>query len=158
MLGKEEIDALTTEHAQAPHLRKLQQTLAKDITIRVHSEKDYETAIKASSILFGNSTTDDLVSLDETMLLNVFEGIPQVTISRETYAATPTVTDLLSEVSQSIIFPSKGEARKMIQGGGVSINKEKISDAAARPVYALLHDKYLLVQKGKKNYYLICIQ
>ena len=158
MLDKEEIDALITEHAQAPHLRKLQQTLAKDITIRVHSVKDYETAIKASSILFGNSTTDDLVSLDESMLLHVFEGIPQVVISKETYTATATVTDLLSDLTQGIIFTSKGEARKMIQGGGVSINKEKISDAAAKPAYALLHNKYLLVQKGKKNYYLICIQ
>ncbi len=158
MLGKEEIDSLIADHSQAPHLRKLQQTLAKDITIRVHSVQDYEVALKASSILFGNSTTEDLASLDESTLLNVFEGVPQVTISKEVYASTATVTDLLSEVSQGIIFTSKGEARKMIQGGGVSINKEKVVDTNAKPTYTLLQNKYVLVQKGKKNYYLICLQ
>lgn len=158
MLGKEEIDVLIAEHTQAPHLRKLQQTLAKDITIRVHSVQDYEVALKASSILFGNSTTEDLASLDESTLLNVFEGVPQVAISKEEYTSTATVTDLLSEVSQGIIFPSKGEVRKMIQGGGVSINKQKVVDASTQPAYALLQNKYLLVQKGKKNYYLIVVQ
>lgn len=158
MLSKEEIDGLIAEHAQAPHLRKLQQALAKDITMRVHSVQDYETAIKASAILFGNSTTEDLASLNESTLLTVFEGVPQVTISKDTYAATGSVTDLLSDVSQGIIFTSKGEARKMIQGGGVSINKEKVVDPANKPAYNLLQNKYLLVQKGKKNYYLICLQ
>jgi tyrosyl-tRNA synthetase len=157
-LAKVEIDALITEHAQAPHLRKLQQALAKDITIRVHSEKDFETALKASSILFGNSTTNDLTSLDENTLLSVLEGVPQVTISRNVYDTVATTTDLLSETTQGIIFPSKGEARKMIQGGGVSVNKEKIVDGAVKPVYQLLQKKYLLVQKGKKNYYLIVVE
>jgi len=155
MIGKEEINSLIAAHTQAPHLRKLQQTLAKDITIRVHSVQDYEVALKASSILFGNSTTEDLVSLDESTLLNVFEGVRQVAISKEVYTSTATVTDLLSEVSQGIIFPSKGEARKMIQGGGVSINKQKVVDASTQPAYALLQNKYLLVQKGKKNYFII---
>lgn len=155
MIGKEEINSLIAEHTQAPNLRKLQQTLAKDITIRVHSVQDYEVALKASSILFGNSTTEDLASLDESTLLNVFEGVPQVAISKEAYTSTATVTDLLSEVSQGIIFPSKGEARKMIQGGGVSINKQKVVDASTQPAYALLQNKYLLVQKGKKNYFII---
>jgi tyrosyl-tRNA synthetase len=158
MLGKVEIDNLIAEHAQAPHLRKLQQALAKDITVRVHSITDYETAVKASSILFGNSTTGDLTSLDENTLLNVFEGVPQVVISKQDFEKVATVTDLLSEVTQGSIFSSKGEARKMIQGGGVSINKEKVSDATAKPIYTLLQNKYLLVQKGKKNYYLICVQ
>lgn len=155
MLDKEEIANLITEHTQAPHLRKLQQALAKDITIRVHSEADYEAAVKASSILFGNSTTEDLASLDENTLLNVFEGVPQVVINKHDFENVTSVTDLLSELTQGAIFSSKGEARKMIQGGGVSINKEKISDATAKPIYALLHNKYLLVQKGKKNYFIV---
>ncbi len=155
---RNEIEGLIADHATAPHLRKLQQALAKDITIRVHSENDYETALKASSILFGNSTADDLKSLDENTLLNVFEGVPQVSISRTSYDNAATVTDLLSEVTQGIIFPSKGETRKMIQGGGVSINKEKITDANTKPDYSLLSDRYLLVQKGKKNYFLIIIE
>lgn len=155
---KDEIEGLIADHATAPHLRKLQQALAKDITIRVHSESDYQTALKASSILFGNSTADDLKSLDENTLLNVFEGVPQVSISKTNYENAATVTDLLSEVTQGIIFPSKGETRKMIQGGGVSINKEKITDANVKPGYALLSNRYLLVQKGKKNYYLIIIE
>lgn len=156
--NKEEIDALTAEHAAAPHLRVLQTALAKDITTRVHSQADLEQAIKASSILFGNSVTEDLISLDEDTLLAVFEGVPQVTISKSTYQTANTVTDLLSELTQSIIFPSKGEARKMIQGGGVSINKIKLTDVAAKPSFSLLQNKYLLAQKGKKNYYLIIVE
>lgn len=157
-LTREEIDALTAEHAQAPQLRKLQQALAKDITIRVHSEADYTNAIKASNILFGNSTTEELQSLDEDTLLSVFEGVPQVVISKREYESTPTVTDLLSAVTKGVIFPSKGEARKMIQGGGVSINKSKIEDGNIKPSYGLLQNKYLLAQKGKKNYYLVVIE
>jgi tyrosyl-tRNA synthetase len=136
--NREAIDTLIQEHAQAPHLRKLQLELAKDITLRVHSKTDYEMAIQASSILFGNSVTEDLVSLDEDTLLAVFEGVPQVTISRSSLEASSTVTDLLSEVTKSVIFPSKGEARKMIQGGGVSINKIKVSDANQKPVFDLI--------------------
>ncbi len=158
LLSKDEIEALLLEHAQAPHLRKLQQALAKDITIRVHSEKDFETALKASSILFGNSTTDDLISLDENTLLSVLEGVPQVTISKNVYESVATVIDLLSETTQGIIFPSKGEARKMIQGGGVSVNKEKVVDGTIKPAYKLLQQKYLPIQKGKKNYYLIVVE
>lgn len=155
---KAEIEALSAEHATAPHLRVLQTALAKDITARVHSPADLEQAIKASSILFGNSVTEDLISLDEDTLLAVFEGVPQVTISKSTYESANTVTDLLSELTQSIIFPSKGEARKMIQGGGVSINKIKLTDVAAKPSFSLLQNKYLLAQKGKKNYYLIIVE
>jgi tyrosyl-tRNA synthetase len=152
---KEEIDAITSEHTVAPHFRKLQQALAKDITIRVHSVSDYEAAVKASSILFGNSVTEDLQVLDEDTLLSVFEGVPQVIISKEALQQCNTVTDLLSEITQSKIFPSKGEARKMIQGGGVSINKIKLTDPNEKPAFSLLQNKYLLAQKGKKNYYLI---
>lgn len=153
--GKDEIDSLVKEHANAPHLRKLQQALAEDITIRVHSRDELNRAVKASSILFGQSTTTDLEELDEATLLNVLEGVPQVTIARSEFERQPPVTDLLSEVSRGVIFPSKGEARKMIQGGGVSINKIKISDPGMKCTFRLLHNRYLLAQKGKKNYYLI---
>jgi tyrosyl-tRNA synthetase len=156
-LTRAEIEALDQEHQQAPHLRKLQQVLAKDITIRVHSESDYTIAVKASNILFGNSTTEELQSLDEDTLLSVFEGVPQVTIARSEFENCPNVVDLLSVVSGNAIFPSKGEARKMLQAGGVSINKQKVADGNARPDFDLLQEKYLLAQKGKKNYYLIVI-
>jgi tyrosyl-tRNA synthetase len=158
LMGKGEIESLISEHATAPHLRKLQQVLAKDITIRVHSEADYETAIKASSILFGSSTTEDLQSLTEETLLSVMEGVPQALISRSALEACSTTIDLLSEATGNVIFPSKGEARKMIQGGGVSINKTKVDDGNKKPDYKLLQSKYMLAQKGKKNYYLIVVQ
>jgi tyrosyl-tRNA synthetase len=157
-LTKEEIEIISAEHQLAPHLRKLQVELAKDITVRVHSKEEYAKAVNASSILFGNSVTEDLQSLDEDTLLAVFEGVPKMTISRSSLDNCPSVTDLLSEVTQAAIFHSKGEARKMIQGGGVSINKIKISDAAQKPVFDLLQNKYLLAQKGKKNYYLIIVE
>lgn len=158
LLRKNEIDELLAEHGTAPHLRKLQQALAKDITIRVHSSSDYETAVKASAILFGNSTTGDLETLGENTLLSVMEGVPQTTISRSAYEACANTIDLLSETTGNIIFPSKGEARKMIQGGGVSINKIKIEDGTKKTSFTLLQGKYLLAQKGKKNYYLIVVQ
>ncbi len=154
---KEEIESLIAEHTLAPHARKLQLELAKDITIRVHSQEEYEGAVKASNILFGNSVTEDLQSLDEDTLLSVFEGVPQTSITRASLESTATITDLLSELTQGKIFPSKGEARKMIQGGGVSINKIKISDPNQKPDFKLLQDRYLLAQKGKKNYYLITV-
>jgi tyrosyl-tRNA synthetase len=155
--GKEEIEQLITEHAKAPHERKLQQELAREITIRVHSQEDYDQVVKASSILFGNSVTEDLQSLDEDTLLSVFEGVPQVNITRASLESCSSVTDLLSELTLQIIFSSKGEARKMIQGGGVSINKTKLTDAAQKPDFKLLQNRYLLAQKGKKNYYLIIV-
>lgn len=152
---KDEIDSLAAEHAKAPHERKLQSALAKDITVRVHSEEDYNAAVKASNILFGNSTTDDLKSLSEDTFLAVFDGVPQSTISRATYNELPTVTDLLTQCS---VFTSKGEARKMIQGGGVSVNKTKVEDPNAKPSFDLIQNKYLIAQKGKKNYYLIIVE
>jgi tyrosyl-tRNA synthetase len=155
---QEEIDGLIAEHAAAPHLRKLQQALAHDITVLVHSQQDYDQAVKASNILFGNSTTEELQSLDEDTLLSVLEGVPQAVISRSSFETCASVTDLLSTVTEGIIFPSKGEARKMIQAGGVSINKEKLSDPGQKASFNFLQDKYLLAQKGKKNYYLIVIK
>lgn len=156
--SEEEIKGLIAEHQTAPHLRTLQQALAKEITVRVHSQADLDVALKASAILFGNSTTDDLRSLDEETLLNVLEGVPQATISQSAWQNCTSVIDLLSEATGGIIFPSKGEARKMIQGGGVSINKTKVEDGNSKPSYTLLQNKYLLAQKGKKNYYLIIIE
>lgn len=157
LLSKEKIEALEAEHNEAPHLRKLQKALAEDITVRVHSEEDLKTAINASNILFGKSTTEDLESLDEDTLLSVFEGVPQVQVTKADLDQTENAIDLLSVVTQEVIFKSKGEARRMLQDGGVSINKEKIEDMNAKPAIRLLQNKYFLVQKGKKNYYLISI-
>jgi len=154
-LGKDEIESLLAEHAAAPHVRKLQQVLAKDITVRVHTEGEFALAVKASNILFGNSTTEELQSLNEETLLAVFEGVPQTTISKSAFENYANVTDLLSVTTNGFVFPSKGEARKMIQAGGVSINKTKVEDANAKGSFVLLQNKYLLAQKGKKNYYLI---
>lgn len=154
---KDEIESLIADHSAAPHQRKLQQVLAEDITIRVHSLEDYSMAVKASNILFGNSTTEELQSLDEDTLLAVFEGVPQTSISKQDFENCPSVTDLLSVVTKGEIFSSKGEARKMIQNGGVSINKLKIDDPNRKIENSLLQDKYLLAQKGKKNYYLIAV-
>ena len=153
--GKEEIESLIAEHDQAPNMRALQKALAEEITVRVHSEEALITAQKASSILFGKSTTEDLASLDEKTLLQVFEGVPQTELASNTLANSANVTDLLSEETGGIIFPSKGEARRMIKGGGVSLNKQKLTDPNEKAEVSLLKGKYLLAQKGKKNYYLI---
>src|SRR5690606_15184785 len=154
LLPKDEIAALEQMHEQSPHERILQKAIAKDVTIRVHSEADYEMAVKASNILFGKSATEDLAELDEKTLLSVFEGVPMASISTGQYKQTADIYELLSDVTEGIIFSSKGEARRMVQGGGVSINKEKLSSESS-PSFKLLQNKYLLVQKGKKNYYFI---
>lgn len=156
LMSKEEIETIENEHSKAPHERALQKAIGKDITIRVHSEEDYNTAVKASEILFGKSTTEDLISLDEKTLLSIFEGVPQVEVDFSDL--TLPLTDLLSTSTQLSIFPSKGEARKMIAAGGVSINKEKIAGLDQKLEINLLHSKYFLVQKGKKNYYLVKIK
>jgi tyrosyl-tRNA synthetase len=154
LLSKEEIEKLEAEHATAPHLRILQKALAKEVTIIVHSEEAWQGAVDASEILFGNAATDTLQKLDEETLLSVFEGVPQVKLSKEELTVGINAIEFLSDKTQ--IFPSRGEARKMIQAGGVSINKEKIADINATVnAEGLLNNKYLLVQKGKKNYYLI---
>ncbi len=152
--SKTEIDALISEHDAAPHLRVVQKALAKDITIRTHSESDHETAVKTSDFLFGNGSLEFLESLSHTAVLDVFDGIPQYRISRASLDNGVPILDLLAV--DSAIFPSKGEARKMIQGGGVSINKSKINDATRElRVGDLANDRYLIVQRGKKNYYLL---
>ncbi len=153
-LEKEEIDSLIAEHSAAPHLRTLQKRLAKEVTIMVHSEEDYNAAVDASNILFGNATSDALKKLDEDTLLAVFEGVPQFEVSKDLLSQGIKAVDLFTE--NAAVFPSKGEMRKLVQGGGVSLNKEKL--AAFDEVINtenLLDSKYLLVQKGKKNYYLI---
>ncbi|WP_421765529.1 tyrosine--tRNA ligase [Ekhidna sp.] len=152
--GKEELENLIDEHREAPHQRLLQKNLAEELTERVHSKSDLEIAIKASAILFGKSTTEDLESLDEKTLLQVFEGVPQTEINKSDLESND-VTTFLSETTQNVIFKSKGEARKMIQGGGVSINKVKLTAPDQAFDFKLLQNKYLLAQRGKKNYYLI---
>ena len=153
-LEREEIEALIAEHEQAPHLRTLQKRLAKEVTILVHSEEDYNAAVEASNILFGNATAETLHHLDEQTFLQVFEGVERYDISRDELRAGIPPLDLLAEKTQ--IFPSKGEARKMILANGFSLNKEKLTDPQS-PLTdaALLNGKYLLFQKGKKNYYLV---
>ena len=152
--GKEEIEALEAEHDQAPHLRTLQKALAEEITLRTHSEEALQTAIKTSEFLFGTGSVDFLETLSDEEVLEVFEGVPQFNISKQDLAMGLNIADLLAEKSQ--VFPSKGEARKMIQGGGVSINREKIADPAATVSYGnLVKDKFIIAQKGKKNYFLL---
>lgn len=153
-LPHEEIDALIQEQKEAPHLRPLQKRLAKEITIMVHSEEDYNAAVEASNILFGNATSDALKKLDEETLLSVFEGVPQFEVSLEEIKQGVKVAELFTE--KAAIFPSKGELRKLVQGGGVSVNKEKLADFDTTIDSAsLLNNKYILVQKGKKNYFLL---
>ncbi|WP_207534681.1 tyrosine--tRNA ligase [Desertivirga arenae] len=152
--GKEEIEAIEQEHDAAPHLRVLQKALAAEITVRTHSEEALQTALKTSGFLFGNESVDFLESLSEDEVLEVFEGIPKFPVSKEELAGGISATDLLAEKTK--VFPSKGEARKMIQGGGVSINRQKVGDASENVTAAsLVKGKYLIAQKGKKNYFLL---
>jgi tyrosyl-tRNA synthetase len=155
LFSKDEIENLVNQHNQEPHLRQLQKVLAKDVTIRVHSEEDFESAVEASQILFGNSTTEALRKLDERTLLSVFEGVPQFEISRTELYNTIGIVDFLADKTR--IFNSKGEARRMLKDNGVSINKSKVSDDFLVSSEDLLNQKYILVQKGKKNYFLIVV-
>ena len=155
-LPKEEVEALVAEHAAAPHLRVLQKRLAKEITIMVHSEQDYEMAVEASNILFGNATSDSLKKLDEETLLAVFDGVPTFEVSKEEVLGKK-LMDVLTD--DAAVFASKGEMRKLIQNGGFAVNKEKVSDLElALSAELLLNEKYLLVQKGKKNYFLLILK
>ena len=153
-LGLEEIESLIAKHAEAPHMRLFQKRLAEEGTVMVHSRQDYETAVEASNILFGNATSEALKKLDEDTLLAVFEGVPMFEVSRDELAGGVKAVDLL--VEKAAVFPSKGEMRKLVQGGGVSLNKEKLASFDQMITSAdLLNGKYLIVQKGKKNYYLV---
>ena len=154
-LDKETIDALIAEHRQDPGRRVLQKRLAEEVTTLVHGREDYEMALEASNILFGKATKDSLVKLDEQTLLDVFAGVPQFRISRSLLEGEGIkAVELMATETQC--FPSKGEMRKMVQGGGVSLNKEKLAQFD-QPVTAadLIDGRYLLVQKGKKNYFLL---
>lgn len=154
LLDKDEISGLVEKHQEAPHLRELQKKLAEEVTVMVHSREEYESAVEASLILFGQGTADQLKKMNEKTLLSVFAGVPQMEISREVLSAGVPVVDLL--VEKTGMFPSKGELRRTIQANGLSLNKEKIGDADMMVTMGhLLGDKYLLAQKGKKNYYLI---
>ena len=153
-LTKEEIAVLEAQQAEAPHLRPLQKRLAEEITILVHGQENYEAAVAASGILFGQGTKEQLQTLDEATLLAVFEGVPQFEISRDKLASGIKVIDLLTE--EAPVFPSKGELRKLITAGGLSVNKEKV--ASPEDIFSaeqLIAGRYLLVQRGKKSYYLI---
>ncbi|WP_280672393.1 MULTISPECIES: tyrosine--tRNA ligase [unclassified Dysgonomonas] len=156
-LPKEEIDALVAEQASAPHLRPLQKRLAQEITTMVHSAEDYEAAVKASGILFGNATSEALKELDEETLLQVFEGVPRFEVNKDDLADGIKAIDLLTE--KAAVFPSKGEMRKTTQAGGVMINKTKLeSQDEVIDLSYLIGGKYLLAQKGKKNYFLIIVK
>ncbi len=153
-LTKEEIDSLVAEQNAAPHLRPLQKKLAEEVTVMVHSRQAYEAAVEASQILFGGATSEALRKIDEETLLSVFEGVPQFEISKDELKEGIKAVDLLAE--KTAVFPSKGEMRKTVQGGGVMINKEKLTafDAVIGEE-SLLNGKYILAQRGKKNYFLI---
>ena len=152
MLGKEEIEEAIARHAEAPERRELQKLLAKEVTTMVHGAEEYEKAIAASGMLFGNSTREALKSLDEQTFLDVFGGVPAFEVEASKFPLG--VIDLLA--SETAVFPSKGECRKMIQAGGVSIDKEKVTDINAQiDSESFIDGKYILAQRGKKNYFLI---
>ena len=155
LLDKETIDALIARHDEAPHLRELQKTLAKEITTMIHSAEEYEKAVEASQILFGGATSEALRRLDEQTLLQVFEGVPQFTITKEQLGCS--FVDLAADLTK--VFPSKGECRKMVQGGGVALNKEKVADPMQTVTENdLIAGKYMIAQRGKKNYFLIIVE
>lgn len=153
--SREEIEALEAQHAEAPHLRILQKALAEDITARVHSVEEVEKAMAASQILFGQSTAESLRALDSKTLLDVFEGVPQMTISKADLAAGIPILDVIC--ADTALFASRGEAKKLMSAGGVSLNKTKVDADYQVQLSDLLADGYLLAQKGKKNYALIVV-
>jgi len=156
LMEKENIEALEAEHIKAPHLRVLQKALAKEVTIRVHNEADYNSAIEASEILFGKGTSDALTNLDEVTFLDVFTGVPQYSLDKQLLEAGINVVDLIA--THTKVFESKNEAKKNIVAGAVSINKNKVGDVVDMVNAAhLINGKYLLLQKGKKNYFLVVV-
>jgi tyrosyl-tRNA synthetase len=144
---------MVARHKEAPHLRELQKALARDLTIRVHSEADYQAALDASAILFGAGTTETLKSLSEDLFLSVFEGVPQSEIPKAKLQEGIQLLEFLSDLTG--IFPSRGEARRTVKENALSINKEKVGEEKVIGMGDLLNGKYILVQKGKKNYFLV---
>lgn len=156
-ISKEEIESLVATHLEAPHLRLLQKRLAQEVTCMVHSQEAYEMAVEASAVLFGNATSETLKKIDTATLLAIFEGVPQFEIDTNDLSGEVKLMDLLT--TQAPVFASKGEMRKMIQNGGLFINKEKITDTEAIATSnLLLNNTFILVQKGKKNYYLLRVK
>ena len=155
LFSKEDIETMEQEHDQNPHLRVLQKALAKDLTIRVHSQEDYEASLEASEILFGKGTAESLSALSKEMFFAVFEGVPQYTVAFPKFQEGVGVVELLAE--ETDIFASKGEARRMLKENGVSINKIKVSESSIIGDKELINGQYLLVQKGKKNYYVVIV-
>ncbi len=154
LLSQEEVESLVKEHAEAPHARALQKRLAEEVTVMIHGREAYDASVEASQILFGKSTMDALKKIDEDTFLSVFEGVPTFTISKAELEVGIDVLELMAVKTQ--VFPSKGEARKTVKGGGASLNKEKITnqEMIVNADY-LLNDKYLLFQKGKKNFFVV---
>jgi tyrosyl-tRNA synthetase len=155
LFSKDEIEAMEKQHAEAPEQRILQKALAKDITIRVHGEEAYNTAIAASELLFGKATTEQLNSLDRETLLSVFEGVPQYNVSRATIEAGASLVDLAAEVG---MFASKGEIRRELKQNSISVNKQKVGEGCTLGAADILNSGCILVQKGKKNYYLLNVE
>lgn len=156
LMSRSEIEALIEEHDQAPHQRLVQKALARDITIRTHSQEDYQMAIKTSEFLFGSGGLEFLNELNDQQVSEVFDGVPQFTISRDKLASGVNILDLLA--IDTNVFASKGEARKMLQGGGVSMNRQKLNDIEQQVnTENLINEKYLVLQRGKKNYFLISV-
>ncbi len=155
-LTKEEIEALAAEHAQNPGARPLQKRLAREVTVMVHGEDNYNAAVEASAILFSNEAREALMRLDESTLLDIFEGVPSFSVAKADVEAGIPLLEFLATSTK--VFPSKGEARKMVQGNGVSINKEKVTDPNLNvDASMLIAGRYILVQRGKKNYYLVTV-
>ena len=155
LFSREEIETLEKQHAEAPEQRILQKALAKDITVRVHGEEAYNTAIAASELLFGKATTEQLNSLDRETLMSVFNGVPQYGVSRATIAAGVSLVDLAAEVG---MFASKGEIRRELKQNSISVNKQKVADGCVLNASDILASGCILVQKGKKNYYILNVE
>jgi len=154
VLGKEEIETLIEEHNKAPHVRMLQRKLASEMTVMVHSQEDLDASLEASEILFGKGTTDTLHRMNENTFLSVFGGVPTFDLHSDLLRKKISIVDLCTVHTK--IFSSKGEMKRLIQGGGLSVNKDKVSDTDAMIDDSyLLNDKYILIQKGKKNYFVI---
>ena len=154
--SREQIETIEKKHQEAPHERLLQKELAEEITVRVHSEADYNTAVQASEILFGKGTTESLKNLDEKSIVDIFDGVPKTTVAKTEIGEGIPIIELL--VAKLGALPSNGEAKKMLQGGGISVNKSKVENDRIVGSDDLLDGKYILVQKGKKNYHLVIVE
>ncbi len=154
-LSREEIEALIAEHNEAPHLRVLQKKLAEEITVMVHSKQDLDNAIAASGILFGKSTSDDLKKLDEKTFLDVFDGVPQATVSKSSITAGLDIIGALA--SETGFLASNGEARRALKQNAIAVNKEKVTEDYTIKETDLINDKFVLLQKGKRNYYVLVV-